>query len=107
MGAAAAAPAMKRSTPLIAAAVATVLGLLALSAWLHSWGGLALIGLGTAGFTWYRIQVARGEAGEQFFGDLGEETRLTGFQGGSASEMPLDRTVPDRPVRLPPPPDGE
>lgn len=101
MGAVTAAP-MKPPRILIAAAVATALGLLALSAWLHSWGGVALVVLGTAGLTWYRIQVARGEAGEQFFGDFGEETRLTGMQAGSASEMPLDRTIPDRPARTPP-----
>jgi len=34
------------------------------------------------------VQVARGEAAERFFGDAGEDTRLTSFQGGSPSEMP-------------------
>jgi hypothetical protein len=28
----------------------------------------------------------------EFFGDAGEETRMTGFQGGSPSEMPVDRS---------------
>jgi hypothetical protein len=40
------------------------------------------------------MQVAQTEATERFFGDPGDDTRLTGFQGGSPSEMPLDRTTP-------------
>ena len=67
---------------------------LALSAWLRSWGGVALVALAAAGFAWYRVQVARSEDGEQFFGGVGEDTRLTGFQAGSPSEMPADRTRP-------------
>jgi len=82
---------MKHKYPVIAAvAVATVL-LLALSWYLHSWGGPALLAVAAGGYGWYRTQVARGQSGEQFFNDLGEETRLTGFQGGSPSEMPVDR----------------
>lgn len=78
---------MKRSLPLLLAAVVAAL-LLALSWYLRSWGGLALVTVGAAGFAWYRIQVARSEAAERFFGDAGEDTRLTSFQGGSPSEMP-------------------
>lgn len=85
---------MKSSTRLNVAVAAGCALLLALSFYLHSWGGIALIVLGGAGIAWYRTQVARGEAAEQFFGDLGEETRLTGFQGGSPSELPTDRGPP-------------
>lgn len=89
---------MRRSFPLIAAGVLGSIALLALSAWLRSWGGVALVLLGAAGLAWYRAQVARTEETEQFFGDMGEETRLTGFQGaGSPSELPLERTVSDAP----------
>jgi hypothetical protein len=79
---------MKRSVRLLAAAVLAAAIVLALSWYLHSWGGVALVAVAAAGFAWYRIQVARGEAAERFFGDAGEDTRLTGFQGGSPSEMP-------------------
>ena len=79
---------MKRSTRLIAlAAIAAVL-VLGLSIYLQSWGGLVLVVVAGAGGAWYRAQVARGEAAEQFFGDMGEETRMTSLQGGSPSEMP-------------------
>lgn len=74
-------------------AVLVALALLALSIWLRSWGGVALLVVVSAGFAWYRVQVARGQAAEQFFGDVGEDTRLTNFQGGSPSEMP-ERTRP-------------
>jgi hypothetical protein len=76
---------MKSSVPLLAVAAVLVL---ALSWYLHSWGGLALVVVAVAGYAWYRVQVARGEAAERFFGDAGEDTRLTSFQGGSPSEMP-------------------
>ena len=82
---------MTRSKRLIAAAFVVALLLLALSIYLRSWGGIALIIMAAAGLTWYRVQVARGEAAEQFFGDAGEDTRMTGFQGGAPSEMPVDR----------------
>jgi hypothetical protein len=79
-----------------ALAVISVL-LLALSAYLHSWGGIVLLVLGAVAIAWYRAQVAEGEAAERFFGDMGEETRLPNYQGGgSPSEMPLDRTLPGR-----------
>jgi D-arabinose 1-dehydrogenase-like Zn-dependent alcohol dehydrogenase len=90
---------MNRNARLVAAAVLACAALLALSAWLHSWGGVTLILLGAGALAWYRVQVARGEATEQFFGDMGEETRLTGLQGG-ASELPVERTLPGR---VPPP----
>jgi hypothetical protein len=49
--------------------------------------------VGAVGIVWYRVQVARSEEAEDFFGGAGEETRLTGFQGGSPSEMPVDRSA--------------
>jgi hypothetical protein len=79
---------MKRSARLFAAAVLATALVLALSWYLRSWGGVALLAVAAAGYAWYRIQVARGEAAERFFGDAGEDTRLTAFQGGSPSEMP-------------------
>jgi len=79
---------MTRSASLFAAALLAVAAVLALSWYLHSWGGVALVVMAAVGFAWYRIQVARGEAAERFFGDAGEDTRLTGLQGGSPSEMP-------------------
>ena len=79
---------MKRPARLLAAAAIAAVLVLALSWYLHSWGGLALIAVSAAGYAWYRAQVARGEAAERFFGDAGEDTRLTAIQGGSPSEMP-------------------
>ncbi|RYF18112.1 MAG: hypothetical protein EOO30_04745 [Comamonadaceae bacterium] len=79
---------MKRLTAL--ATVAAIL-LLGLSIYLRSWGGVALVIVTAGGFFWYRVQVARGEEAERFFGDAGEDTRLTSFQAGSPSEMPVDR----------------
>jgi hypothetical protein len=97
---------MKRTHRFIAAAAAAVAALLVLglSAYLRSWGGIALVAVAAAGYAWYRVQVARGEAAEQFFGDAGEDTRLTSFQGGSPSEMsPFDRTVPPGTAKPAPP----
>ena len=86
----------------LVALVATLLLLVAW--WFQSWGALALLFVGGVGWGWYRVQVARSAAAEKFFGELGEETRLTGFQGGSPSEMHLDPQLragagkpPDRP----------
>lgn len=94
---------MKRSKPALAALAAlVVLAVLALSLYLRSWGGVALLAVVGGGYAWYRTQVARGEAAEQFFGDVGEDTRLTSFQAGSPSEMPLDRTIPPRAPQDPP-----
>jgi hypothetical protein len=81
---------MSRSARWIAVAAVAVLLLLAVSIYLRLWGGVALLAVVGGGFAWYRIQVQRGEASEQFFGDFGDETRLTAFQGGSPSEMPVD-----------------
>jgi len=85
---------MNRLSRLLAAsAVLAAVLLLALSWYLHSWGGVALVLVAAAGLAWYRVQVARGEAAERFFGDAGEDTRLTSFQAGSPSEMsPLERS---------------
>ena len=78
--------------------VAVLLGAI----WFHSWGGLALVVVGAVAIFWYRLQVARSAGTEDFFGDAGEETRMTGFQGGSPSEMPVDRgpapRAPDPPA---------
>lgn len=88
---------MKRSAPLLIAAIVVAVLLLGLSVYLRSWGGVVLVAVATAVYAWYRVQVARGEAAEQFFGDLGEETRLTNFQGASPSEMADERRPPARP----------
>lgn len=85
-------PPMKLSLRSLAIAALAAAGVLALSWYLHSWGGVALVALAAAGYAWYRVQVERGEDAERFFGDAGEDTRLTSFQGGSPSEMsPLER----------------
>jgi len=85
---------MKPSHRLLVAAAVAALLVLALSMYLHSWGGLVFLAVAGGAFAWYRIQVMRSEAAEQFFGDAGEETRLTSFQGGSPSEMPpMDRAA--------------
>jgi hypothetical protein len=87
---------MNRSTRLVAVvAVAVAALLIAFSFYLHLWGGVVLVAVAAAGFVWYRMQVARGQDGEQFFGEAGEDTRLTAFQAGSPSEMPTDRGKPD------------
>ncbi len=84
---------MRRSLRLLTAAALACVLLLALSLYLRSWGGLTLILLGAGAVAWYRTQVARREAAEQFFGDMGEETRVTGFQGGPASELSAQRPL--------------
>lgn len=86
---------MNRSTRLFALAAAAALLVVAVSLYLRMWGGVVLVGVAAAGFAWYRLQVARGQAADQFFGDQGEDTRLTQFQGGSPSEMPADRGKAD------------
>lgn len=81
----------------LAAAIGAA-AVLALSWYLRSWGGVALVAMAAAGYAWYRVQVARGEAAERFFSDAGEDTRVTSFQAGSPSEMPpLERTRTDEP----------
>jgi hypothetical protein len=92
---------MKSSAPLFAITAIAALLVLALSWYLHSWGGPALVAVAAAGYAWYRVQVARGEATERFFGDAGEDTRLTNFQGGSPSEMPNIEREPGE-GKLPP-----
>ena len=92
---------MTRPARLLAAAAIAAVLVLSLSAYLHSWGGVALVVVAVGAYAWYRIEVARGEAAEQFFGDGGEDTRLTSFQGGSPSEMPVDR---DTEAQAPAPP---
>lgn len=81
---------MSRSARFLAAAVLAAAVLLGVSLYLHLWGGIALVVVAGAGVAWYRMQVAQAQATEKFFGDAGEDTRLTGFQGGSPSEMPGD-----------------
>lgn len=85
---------MSRRARFLTAAIVIAALVLAVSAYLHSWGGLVMVVVAAAGVVWYRMQVAQTEATERFFGDPGDDTRLTGFQGGSPSEMPLDRTTP-------------
>jgi len=88
---------MKPSLRTLAIAALAAAVVLALSWYLHSWGGVALVALAAAGYAWYRVQVARGEDAERVFGDAGEDTRLTNFQGGSPSEMPpLERGAGER-----------
>lgn len=81
---------MTRSLHLILLFALTA-GLAGVAVWFQSWGALALLAVGAAGWGWYRVQVLRSAAAEteQFFADAGEETRLTQV---SPSEMPLDRT---------------
>ena len=90
---------MARTSSLVLFGIVLVALLLG-AIWFHSWGGLALVVVGAIGIFWYRMQVARSAGTEEFFGDAGEETRLTGFQAGSPSEMPADRgpapRAPDR-----------
>ena len=92
---------MSRHARFIAAAALGSIVLLGLSAYLHSWGGIVLVLLGAGGIAWYRAQVAEGEAAERFFGDMGEETRLPTYQGGSASELPLEPPLPGARPRPP------
>jgi hypothetical protein len=93
---------MSRSARWTAAAALAVLMLLAVSIYYRLWGGFALLLVAAGGFAWYRVQVQRGEETEQFFGDFGDETRLTAFQGGSPSEMPADRGDRQHPPSDPP-----
>jgi hypothetical protein len=100
---------MSTNARLITAAAVICALLVALSLYLKSWGGVALVVMSAAGFAWYRIQVMRGEeATERFFADAGEDTRLTSFQGtgfqnASPSELPMDRPHPTPPAAAPAP----
>jgi hypothetical protein len=82
-----------RATLILAAALLAVA--LAVAAWLRAWGAMVLLVLLAGAFGWYRAQVARGAAAERFFGDAGEDTRMTALQ--SPSEMPVDRQPPAPP----------
>jgi hypothetical protein len=84
---------MSRTTRYLLLAFAYA-GLVFLAGWQRSWGALALLVVGGVGWVWYRMQVARTEAAERFFADVGEDTRLTALQGASPSEMPVDRPAP-------------
>jgi hypothetical protein len=78
------------------------------AAWFRAWGLLALVLVGGAGYAWYHLQLARSAASEKFFGDMGEETRLTAFQG-SPSEMPAAAPAPSAapaPAPTPAPPEA-
>lgn len=81
---------MSRSARFLLAAALAAAAVLGVSLYLHLWGGIALVVVAAAGIAWYRMQVAQAQATEQFFGDAGEDTRLTGFQAASPSEMPGD-----------------
>lgn len=82
---------MTRSKRLLVLAAIVAAILLGIALYLRAWGGVALIVVASAGLVWYRVQVARGEAADPFFGEAGEDTRLTAFQGGSPSELHPDR----------------
>ena len=87
-------PLLRPTNLLLLAAVLVIAGV---AAWFRSWGLLALVLVGGAGLVWYRLQVARSAATENFFGDMGEDTRLTAFQG-SPSELPSDRAAAPKPA---------
>lgn len=87
---------MSRSSRLTAAVIVVCMALVALSVYLDAWGGLALTALIGGGFAWYRVQVARSESADPFFGDGGEETRLTGLQHGAGGELPVEGGSGDR-----------
>ena len=56
---------------------------------------LVLGGFVLGGYAVYRMRAARSINTEEFFGGAGEDTRLTGLQGGaSPSEMPAERDRP-------------
>jgi hypothetical protein len=60
-------------------------------------GGVALLLLFVVGLLIYRARAKRAASSEKFFGDPGEETRMTSIQGGSPSEMPVERDRPGAP----------
>ena len=86
---------MTRRQRLVLAATLAALLVLAVSLYFRLWGGFVLLAVAAAGLAWYRLQVARGRAADQFFGDQGEDTRLTQLQADSPSEMPVDRKGQD------------
>lgn len=84
---------MTRSTLVIAAVAAAVAGV---AAYYRYWGAIALVAVLMAGYGWMRWRATRNPVTEKFFEDMGEETRMTHIQGGSPSEMPVDRDPQDR-----------
>jgi hypothetical protein len=85
---------MSRSARFLVAALVAAAILLAVSLYLHLWGGIAMIVVAAAGIAWYRMQVSQAQDTERFFGDAGEDTRVTGLQGVSPSELPVDGANP-------------
>jgi len=83
---------MSRTTLLIALAAVAVA---AIAGYFRYWGAIALVAVLLGGYLWMRWRNSRHHDTEKFFEDAGEETRLTNIQGGSPSEMPVDRT-PER-----------
>lgn len=73
-----------------AVAISCIAALVAVALYHGSWGALVMAVVGAALFGWYKLSVARSAAAEKFFDGAGEETRLTGIQGHSPSEMPVD-----------------
>lgn len=84
---------MSRNTVLISLAAA---GVAAIAGYYRYWGAIALVAVLMAGYGWMRWRATRNPVTEKFFEDMGEETRMTHIQGGSPSEMPVDREPPDR-----------
>jgi hypothetical protein len=88
---------MSRSARFLLVAILAVAIVLGISLYLRLWGGIALVVVAAIGVAWYRMQVAQAQATEQFFGDAGEDTRVTGLQGASPSEMPVESRMAGRP----------
>ena len=78
---------MVRKVAAVAAAAVGAAVLVGLSGWISA---LVVGGTLGAGYGLYRAR-ARRNTGTEFFGDAGEETRLTEIKPGSPSEMPADR----------------
>jgi hypothetical protein len=79
---------MFRNTLVIALLAAAAAGI---AAYYRFWGGIALVAVLLGGYGWMRWRATREQATEKFFEGMGEETRMTQIQGGSPSEMPVDR----------------
>jgi hypothetical protein len=76
---------------------------LALSFFLHSWGGVVLVALGAGAAAWYRAQVAEGEEGQAFFGDAGEDTRGSALQPGDDRDPSMGHRAAAPPYPRAPP----
>lgn len=61
-------------------------------------GALLLAGFVLGGYAVYRMRAARSADAARFFGDMGEDTRLTSLQGQAPSELPAaePHSDPDR-----------